>query len=57
MVRPLIILILHLINIKTTPSAKAFLLLYYPQAIKPLYSCTVSLAVNTIINIPGIIAS
>ena len=46
----------HLINTRTTPLVKAFLLLYYPQVMKPLYSRAVSLAVNTIVSIPGITA-
>ena len=51
MVRPLKILTPHLINIRTTPLVKAFLLLYCPQVIKPLYNCTISLAINTIVSI------
>ena len=41
----------HLIDTKTTPLIKASLLLYCPQAIKPLYNHTISLATNTIISI------
>ena len=57
MVRPLKILIPHLINIRTIPLVKASLLLHCPQAIKPLYSRTISLAVNTIVSIPRITIS
>jgi len=56
-VRPLRILTPRLINTRTTPLAKASLLLYCPQVIKPLYGRTVSLAVNTIVSIPGITVS
>ena len=47
----------RLINTRTISLAKASLLLYYPQAIKPLYSYTIFLAINTIVSTPGITVS
>ena len=47
----------RLTNTRTTLLAKASLLLYCPLAIKLAYGYTMSLAINTIVSIPGITAS
>jgi hypothetical protein len=57
MARSLRILMPRLTGIKTTLLVKASLLLYYPLVIKLPYGYTISLAVNTIVSIPGITVS
>jgi hypothetical protein len=57
MARSLRILIPRLTNTRTTLLVKASLLLYCPLVIKLAYSHTISLAINTIVSIPGITAS
>ena len=47
----------RLTDTRTTLLVKASLLLYYPLVIKLAYGYTISLAVNTIVSIPGITAS
>ena len=47
----------YLTSTRTILLVKASLLLYYPLVTKLLYSHTVSLAVNTIVNTPGITTS
>ena len=47
----------RLTNTRTTLLVKAFLLLYCLLAIKLAYGYTISLAINTIVSIPGITAS
>ena len=57
MARSLRILTPRLTGTRTTLLVKASLLLYYPLVIKLAYSYTISLAVNTIVSIPGITVS
>ena len=47
----------RLTNTRTTLLVKASLLLYYPLVIKLAYGYTISLAINTIVSIPGITIS
>jgi len=57
MARSLRILMPRLTNTRTTLLVKASLLLYCPLVIKLAYDYTMSLAVNTIVSIPGITVS